>query len=971
MKPTTWNVGKIFGTQQARRRRAAQASDLGQTAIVAVLALSLIVGIIGATIVGTIIQSGPIQQSASVADNANYAVEAGENGYVTALNTNPSLAYCSSNTNGTGTCSGINYAQWNLVTGSQSSGSGPEYYSFGNPQPTFNQTTNALTNLAVEVVGAAKDPNSKTGYIFAHKILNLAPKNGFLSQVWWSNYESYSSNGNYSTCAYNWSSSMGYNIDNSNASCTPVYFAPGDYLFGPTYTNDSLFVSGDGTQANSPSFGNPSSTPPAPVPSAVETADPHCLFVDDTYGMSGSDANCSKASGDVYLYDTTNSSYGNPVQVPPQSDSSLGDIAGKNGCLYSGPTQITLGTNASGVGQMTVISPDTPQSTTQVNGHTLDTNNTYVTNPLTGTVSGNTNNCPSNGVAPLPPNGVVFVENASSGETVLGANPFDAYMANSVTNLTSNPATPSPNTSVTLTATVTSSSNQLNNAATVAFSQTTSTTNFGHTTTSTAVIPTCTAVAMSAPVPVGNNFQSTAVCTVTEASNGTGAFSATYGGNSSVATSQDNLGGQTNIYSPSASYGANSQTTAGGCSGCYYGETSTPDAEGDAFVSGALSGLLTIGTANDIIVDGNITYQDCSGKWQAGQSGASVQSQGFCQYMPNLTNDSLGLIANEYVEVNHPVTSGNGGSVLPTCAGTPGPLCDPSTGPGNVATGTGGVTIDAAVLALTQSFVVNNYQTGSNEGPLYVYGSIQQFARGPVGTFNNNNVTSGYVKHYTWDPLLNFLSPPSYLVPTTASWVLTSMTNDSSATPTTICPTLLPVYQTTQPLSQYCATNPGALPGYPTITAPAPPTGVTAVANAGGTATVSWTDPANHGSPITNYTVAASPQCPTCTGLTVTGATATSASVQGLTAGASYVFTVTATNANGTSDPSLPSALTTVPSAPNAPTLVSAAGNVNDTVTVGWTDPSSNGSTITNYTVTPSPACATCTGLNVDSNTRN
>ena len=182
----------------------------------------------------------------------------------------------------------------------------------------------------------------------------------------------------------------------------------------------------------------------------------------------------------------------NPVQVPPQSDSSLGQIAGFNGCLYSGPTQITLGTNGSGVGQITVISPDTPQSTTQVNGHTLDTNNTYVING-NGSVSGNTNNCPSNGTAFLPSNGVVFVENATAGETVLGANPFDAYMANSVTNLTSNPTAPAQNAPVTLTATVTSSSNQLNNAATVAFSQTTSTTTSdtprldrGH--------PTCTAV---------------------------------------------------------------------------------------------------------------------------------------------------------------------------------------------------------------------------------------------------------------------------------------------------------------------------------------------------------------------------------------------------------------------------------------------------------------------------------------------
>ena len=64
----------------------------------------------------------------------------------------------------------------------------------------------------------------------------------------------------------------------------------------------------------------------------------------------------------------------------------------------------------------------------------------------------------------------------------------------------------------------------------------------------------------------------------------------------------------------------------------------------------------------------------------------------------------------------------------PTCA-SPAATCDPSDG-------THGITIDAAVLALTQSFVVNNYDNGGTEGNLTVYGSIQQFARGPVGTFN-------------------------------------------------------------------------------------------------------------------------------------------------------------------------------------------------------------------------------------------
>ena len=215
-----------------------------------------------------------------------------------------------------------------------------------------------------------------------------------------------------------------------------------------------------------------------------------------------------------------------------------------------------------------------------------------------------------------------------------------------------------------------------------------------------------------------------------------------------MSSSQANLG-QTNTLTPSQTVGPNAQTKAT-CSGCYYGQTTNPDAEGDAFVNGSLSGELTIGTANNVIVDGNISYYDCSGRWTTGQSGA----QNSCPYNSGGTNDSLGLIANEYVEINRPVTSPNG-SVLSSSA-EPLPLCDPSDG-------TTGVSIDAAVLALNESFVVNNYGLGGTEGPLDIYGSVQQFGRGPVGTFGNN--PSGYVKHYTWNPLLNYVSPPSYLVP--------------------------------------------------------------------------------------------------------------------------------------------------------------------------------------------------------------
>jgi RHS repeat-associated protein len=78
--------------------------------------------------------------------------------------------------------------------------------------------------------------------------------------------------------------------------------------------------------------------------------------------------------------------------------------------------------------------------------------------------------------------------------------------------------------------------------------------------------------------------------------------------------------------------------------------------------------------------------------------------------------------------------------------------------------------------------------------------------------------------------------------------------------------------------------------------APDPPVGVSATGG-DGSATVSWGAPSDNGSPITGYTVTDG-QGVTCT---PSGA---SCVVTGLTNGDSYTFTVTATNAGGTSGPS-------------------------------------------------------------------
>ena len=95
-------------------------------------------------------------------------------------------------------------------------------------------------------------------------------------------------------------------------------------------------------------------------------------------------------------------------------------------------------------------------------------------------------------------------------------------------------------------------------------------------------------------------------------------------------------------------------------------------------------------------------------------------------------------------------------------------------------------------------------------------------------------------------------------------------------------------------------------------TAPGAPTGVRATPG-NALAVVAWTAPAsNGGSPITRYTVTASPG-----GKSITTTGATTATMTGLSNGTAFTFTVTATNKIGISPRSAPSNAVT-PSAPSA-----------------------------------------------------
>jgi Domain of unknown function (DUF4082)/Fibronectin type III domain/Bacterial Ig domain len=140
----------------------------------------------------------------------------------------------------------------------------------------------------------------------------------------------------------------------------------------------------------------------------------------------------------------------------------------------------------------------------------------------------------------------------------------------------------------------------------------------------------------------------------------------------------------------------------------------------------------------------------------------------------------------------------------------------------------------------------------------------------------------------------------------------------------------------------------------PPKTAPGAPTGVTATAGIG-SATVSWTPPAsNGGSAITGYKVTPIKAGVAQTAVEV-GAGETSKTINGLTGGTSYTFTVAAVNAIGTGGASSPSnAVTpTTQSVPGAPTAVSAAAKSSGAL-VTWTAPAAEGGTpITGYKITP------------------
>ncbi len=119
------------------------------------------------------------------------------------------------------------------------------------------------------------------------------------------------------------------------------------------------------------------------------------------------------------------------------------------------------------------------------------------------------------------------------------------------------------------------------------------------------------------------------------------------------------------------------------------------------------------------------------------------------QTSPTHGGGLLGLIANNFVRVYHPCSSGTNGSRLADQPRRSTPRSSRSTTRSSSTTTT----------AATQL------------GTLTVNGAIAQKFRGPVGTFGGGGGT-GYSKNYVYDDRLRYLEPPSFIEPIQSAWVI-------------------------------------------------------------------------------------------------------------------------------------------------------------------------------------------------------
>jgi len=196
---------------------------------------------------------------------------------------------------------------------------------------------------------------------------------------------------------------------------------------------------------------------------------------------------------------------------------------------------------------------------------------------------------------------------------------------------------------------------------------------------------------------------------------------------------------------------------------------------GDAWVGGVVSGSVTVGASNNVIVYQNLTYANTSYNINNSTNPPSVQATG---------SDVIGLEPTNDVIIYHPVdcsswdtsngscvtTGGNSATNIDTtdCPAT-GQYQNPSWTYGSTTPNSSCIVhqIDGAVLAFNGEYTAENYSFGASIGTITEFGSVSEAYRGRLA---GTDIGGGYAKQYIYDPRLTTVSPPNFLPPNLFNW---------------------------------------------------------------------------------------------------------------------------------------------------------------------------------------------------------
>jgi hypothetical protein len=389
-------------------------------------------------------------------------------------------------------------------------------------------------------------------------------------------------------------------------------------------------------------------------------------------------------------------------------------------------------------------------------------------------------------------------------------------------------------------------------------------------------------------------------------------------------------------FSPPASNGGSAITS--------YTATSSP---GGFTASGASSPLTVTGLTNGTAYTFTVTATNAIGTGPASSATNSVTPEAAATVPSAPLNPTAAPgVASATVAFSAPLNTGGDPITSYTATSSPGGLTASGAASPLTVTGLTNGTAYTFTVTATNAVGTGPASVATNAVTPEAANTVPSAPLNPVATAGNAQVT------------VTFSAPLSNGGATITGYTVTGSPSGSASgasSPITVTGlTNGTAYTFTVTATNSVGTGPPSVATVAVTPSTVPTSPLNPVATAGNAqATVTFLAPtSNGGTAITGYTVTSSPG-----GLTgsLTGATPAAVTVTGLTNGTSYTFTVTATNADGTSPPSVasnavtPQAAATVPSAPLSPSAT--AGNAQATVT--FTAPTSNGgSAITGYTAT-------------------